>query len=189
PLQADNSAQAAADSGFGQDAFTIDWRSKQATCPGGRTSINCSERLSQRGQSVLRVRFSVRDCRPCSLRDACINSPTGRNRELRLRHHDEHRALQAARAEQKTDAWKERYKIRAGVEGTVAQAVQRCGLRRSRYRGLAKTSLQHQLTGAAINLARIDAHLTGTPRARTRTSHFARLRPADQNPIDGAKTA
>ncbi|MEV0742631.1 transposase [Streptomyces sp. NPDC050549] len=59
-------------------------------------------------------------------------------------------------------------------------------LRRSRYRGLTKTSLQHQLTGAALNLARIDAHLTGTPRAHTRTSHFARLRPADQT-IDGAK--
>lgn len=61
----------------------------------------------------------------------------------------------------------------------MSQAVQRCGLRRSRYGGLAKTSLQHQLTGAAINLARIDAHITQTPRARTRTRHFASLRPAD----------
>ncbi|WP_189111432.1 transposase, partial [Streptomyces camponoticapitis] len=94
--------------------------------------------------------------------------------------------LRAARAEQQTDAWKERYKIRAGDEGTIAQGIHRCGLRRSRYRGLAKTSLQHQLTGAAINLTRIDAHLTETPRARTRTSHFAALRPADQ-PVDGAK--
>lgn len=188
PLQADNSAQATADSGFGQDAFTIDWDSKQATCPGGKTSITWSERLSQRGQPVLRVRFSVRDCRPCPLREACINSPTGKVRELRLRHHDEHHALQAARAEQKSDEWKERYKVRAGVEGTISQAVGRCGLRRSRYRGLTKTSLQHQLTGAAINLARIDAHLTGTPRARTRTSHFARLRPADQM-TGGAETA
>lgn len=43
-----------------------------------------------------------------------------------------------------------------------------------------------QLTGAAINLARIDAHLTDTPRARTRTSHFAALRPVEQL-LDGAK--
>ncbi|MDF4249769.1 IS1182 family transposase [Streptomyces sp. WMMB303] len=188
PLQADNSAQSSTDSGFGQDAFIIDWGSKQATCPGGKTSINWSERLSQTGQPVLRVRFSVLDCRPCPVRRECINSPSGKSRELRLRHHDEHHALQTARAEQKSDEWKERYKVRAGVEGTIAQGVQRCGLRRSRYRGLTKTSLQHQLTGAAINLARVDAHLTGTPRARTRTSHFARLRPADQT-IDGAKKA
>ncbi|QIK10943.1 IS1182 family transposase [Streptomyces sp. ID38640] len=187
PIQADNSAQSSTDSGFGQDAFTIDWDNKQATCPGGKTSTTWSDRLSQRGQPVLRVTFSVSDCRPCPMRRDCINSPnTKRPRELRLRRNDEHHALHAARAEQQTDAWKERYKVRAGVEGTMSQAAQRCGLRRSRYRGLAKTSLQHQLTGAAINLARINAHLTGTPRARTRTSHFAALRPAD-HAIDGAR--
>ena len=71
----------------------------ECTLDGGKTSINWSERLSQRGQPVLRVLFSVRDCRPCSLRQACINSPSGKRRELRLRHHDEHHALQAARAE------------------------------------------------------------------------------------------
>ncbi|MGW3196925.1 transposase, partial [Streptomyces sp. NPDC001118] len=176
-----------ADAGFAQDAFAIDWDNQQATCPGGHTSTTWSERLSQRGQPVLRVRFSRRDCRPCSLRQACINSSTGTVRELRLRHRDEHHALRAARAEQETDAWKRRYQVRAGVEGTMSQAVQRCGLRRSRYRGLTKTGLQHQLTGAAINLARIDAHLTHTPRARTRTSHFAALRPADQETVGGAK--
>jgi IS5 family transposase len=90
-----------------------------------------------------------------------------------LRPREEHEALRQARADRNTDTWKDRYKTRAGVEGTISRAVGRCGLRRSRYSGLAKTSLQHQLTGAAINLARID-----TPRARTRTSHFAALRPA-----------
>ncbi|MEU2430780.1 transposase, partial [Streptomyces sp. NPDC007861] len=83
------------------------------------------------------------------------------------------------RALQQTEEWKDRYKIRAGVEGTFSQGVNRCGFRRSRYRGLPKTSLQHQLIGAAINLARIDAHLTDTPRASTRTSHFAALGPAE----------
>jgi hypothetical protein len=82
----------------------------------------------------------------------------------------EYEALQQARKLQATDEWKDRCKIRAGVEGTVSQAVQVCGLRRSRYRGLAKTSLQHQLTGAAVNLIRINAWLTHKPRARTRTS-------------------
>ncbi|WP_328438426.1 IS1182 family transposase [Streptomyces sp. NBC_00444] len=188
PIQADNSAQTSAEDGFAQDAFTIDWNKQQAACPGGHTSTTWSERLSQRGQPVLRVVFSASDCRPCTMRQACINTTNAkRPRELRLRRQDEHHALHAARAEQQTDAWKERYQIRAGVEGTMSQAVLRCGLRRSRYRGLAKTSLQHQLTGAAINLARIDAHLIDTPRARTRISHFAALRPADQEAASGAK--
>ncbi|MFD7282422.1 IS1182 family transposase [Streptomyces sp. NPDC059862] len=185
PVQANTSAQTGASGGYDQEAFTIDWERKQVTCPGGRASRTWSDRLSEQGLPVIRVQFSVTDCRPCPARRECINSPTAARRELRLRQHDEHQALRAARTEQQTDAWKERYKVRAGVEGTIAQGVQRCGLRRSRYTGLAKASLQHQLTGAAINLARIDAHLIHTPRARTRTSHFARLRPAEQ--LDGAK--
>lgn len=131
------------------------------------------------------------------MRQTCVNTLNTKRpanwgcavtpRELVQRRHDEHLALQAARAEQQTDAWKERYKIRVGVEGTIAQAVQCCGLRRSRYRGLTKTGLQHELTGAANNLAHIDAQHTDTPRARTRTSHFAALRPADQEAASGAK--
>ncbi|MBP2040168.1 hypothetical protein J2Z77_006019, partial [Streptomyces avidinii] len=46
------------------------------------------------------------------------------------------------------------------------------------YRGLAKTSLQHFFTAAAMNFARLDAWLTNTPLAPTRTSPFAALRPA-----------
>jgi Transposase DDE domain len=90
------------------------------------------------------------------------------------------------RAEEQDPHRRDHFKIRAGVEGTISQAVHRCGLRRSRYRGLAKTGLQHRLTAAAIDLARIDAHLTGAPRAKTRTSHFAALHPADQT-TNGAK--
>ncbi|GAA2798044.1 hypothetical protein GCM10010505_26370 [Kitasatospora aburaviensis] len=177
PVAANTSAQSDPAGGHGQEAFTIDWDREQVTCPGGHTSVNWSSRLSEHGLPVIRVRFSSTNCRPCPARTACINSPNAPRRELRLRRHDEHHALQAARTEQQTDDWKERYKVRAGVEGTIAQGVQRCGMRRSRYRGLAKTSLQHQLTGAALNLTRIDAHLTDTPRARTRTSHFTALRP------------
>ncbi|MFF7315130.1 IS1182 family transposase, partial [Streptomyces sp. NPDC008137] len=185
PMAANTAASA--DGPFGQDSFTIDWDREQVTCPNGVVSTQWAERRSQQGLPVIRVRFSPANCRPCPhLRD-CVSSPTAQRRELNLRQgRDEHEIVRTARAEQRTDAWKERYKIRAGIEGTISQAVGRCGLRRSRYRGLAKTSLQHQLTGAAINLARIDAHLASTPRARTRTSHFAALRPADHK-VDGAK--
>lgn len=89
----------------------------------------------------------------------------------------EHKALRQARRVQQTDDWKDRYNVRAGIEGSIAQATQGFGMRRSRYRGRARTSLQHQLTGAAINLTRIDARLTQTPRSRTRTSHLTALRP------------
>lgn len=159
--------------GFPIGAFTIDWDRRTVACPGGKNSTRWA-REPVRDKVEIRVQFSKTDCGPCKVKDSCTRGP---RRELTFQDRDLHEVLHQRRAEQETDAWKERYKMRAGVEGAISQAVSRCGLRRSRYRGLAKTSLQHQLTGAAINLARIDAHLTGTPRART--SHFAALRPAD----------
>lgn len=172
---------------FGLDAFTIDWKHRQVSCPNGVTTTHWYPRLDSNGVPAIRVRFPASRCRPCPDLRKCVSSATGRQHELMLRQQQaEHEAIRHIHAEQQTDAWKERYKIRAGVESTISQAAGHCGLRRSRYRGLAKTSPQHQLTGAAINLARIDAHLTGTPRARTRTSQFTRLCPDELTPA-GAK--
>ena len=86
-----------------------------------------------------------------------------------------HAALQARRHEQETPAWRLAYQIRAGIEGTLSQAVRGMGIRRARYDGLHKTQLQHVLTSTAINLVRIDAVLTQTPRSKTRRSSFTRL--------------
>ena len=49
------------------------------------------------------------------------------------------------------------------------------GINRARYLGLTKTHLQHLLTAAAINLARLAAWLAGEPRTQTRQSRFVRL--------------
>ena len=72
-------------------------------------------------------------------------------------------------------AWKKRYQLRAGVEGTLSQAVRAFGLRRSRYIGLAKTGLQQVCTAAAMNVARGVRWLDGVPRAKTRVTRFAAL--------------
>ena len=69
-------------------------------------------------------------------------------------------------------------KRRAGIEGTLSQGVRAFGLRHTRYRGTAKTHLQHIATAAAINIDRIVAWLDERPRAQTRTSRFAALAPA-----------
>lgn len=67
------------------------------------------------------------------------------------------------------------YARRAGVEGTLSQGARAFGLRRMCYRGFAKTSLQHVVTAAAMNVERLTAWLSGQPRAKIRTSRFARL--------------
>ncbi len=74
-----------------------------------------------------------------------------------------------------SDEGYKRYARRAGIEGTISQAVRAFGARRSRYAGIAKTHLQQVATAAAINLDRLAAWLAGRPQETTRTSRFAAL--------------
>ena len=55
-------------------------------------------------------------------------------------------AQQRLRAEQATGDWRRRYALRCGVESLISQASRRSDLHHARYRGLAKTHLQHVLT-------------------------------------------
>jgi hypothetical protein len=86
-----------------------------------------------------------------------------------------HQAQLAARTEQNTTGGQAKYAIRAGVESTMHQAVTACGARHTRYRGSAKTHLQHTFSAVALNLIRLDAWWTDHPLDRTRTSHLTRL--------------
>ncbi|MEV0639905.1 transposase [Streptomyces sp. NPDC050619] len=49
------------------------------------------------------------------------------------------------RLDRQTEQRQRRYAIRAGIEATLAQNVRGHGLRGSRYRGLARTRVQHIL--------------------------------------------
>ena len=172
PLLADNSPQAR-NGGYTTDAFAIDWDNREVVCPQGATSASWNP-CTQRGTEAIVVRFDAADCGPCPVRDQCTTA-TRRGRQLSLRPREVHQAVQEARAEQETDQWAERYKIRAGVEGTMRQTTHVTGIRRARYRGLAKTRLEHAIAATAINLIRLDAWWTGHPLDRTRTTHLQRL--------------
>jgi hypothetical protein len=78
--------------------------------------------------------------------------------------HRQQKAQQRLRAEQATADWRQRYGLRCGVESLIAQASRLCDLHQARYRGLAKTHLQHVLTALALNLVRVDAWLTRSRR-------------------------
>jgi hypothetical protein len=47
-------------------------------------------------------------------------------------------AQQQIRAEQATDAWRQRYGLRCGVESLISQASRLSDLHQARYRGLAR---------------------------------------------------
>ena len=84
-------------------------------------------------------------------------------------------ALLAARKREETDAFKDIYRHRAGIEGTHSQAVRTMGLRRSRYVGLPKTHLAHVAIATSVNLVQLSHWLNGQAPEQTRTSAFKRV--------------
>jgi hypothetical protein len=173
PVLLDTSVQARAGAGFQAAAFHIDWQSRQATCPQGQVSSSWSP-CTQHGTHKIVVKFSGVTCGACPVRDQCTTAKRG-GRQLTLNPRDLHDTLRQARTEQATKDWRADYALRAGVEGTIRQAIAVTGLRRARYRGLAKTHLEHVYSAVALNLIRLDAWWNGHPLDRTRTSHLAHL--------------
>jgi transposase len=178
PVGADTSWQARAHEGFDVACFAIDWEQQQARCPQGQRSTGWYERHNHRsGTSEVLIRFAAATCGGCEVRARCTQAGESGARTLTVRPETEHTALHAARARQESEAFKQLYAQRAGIEGTLSQGVRAGGLRRSRYRGQAKTHLQHLLVAVAINLTRLMAWLADAPRATTRVSAFAALAP------------
>ncbi|MSO23354.1 MAG: hypothetical protein EXQ58_08905, partial [Acidobacteria bacterium] len=113
---------------YKSDAFDIDVEQRRATCPADQTSTQCS-RLEEEKTGKVSYRFEwSTHCHPCP--------------------------LQARRREMKTESFQKQMKQRNAIEGTHSELARAHGLRRARYRGLKKVTLQNYLIGAACNVNR-----------------------------------
>jgi transposase len=162
-----------AQDGFALTDFTIDWKAQQVSCPQGKKSVSWRTINTPSGPRI-QAQFSRTECGDCTVRHNCT-PPTSTRRQLQFHLQDEYEALHAARARMRDPAWLQRYHRRAGAEGTLSQGVRAFGMRRSRYIGLAKTSLQQACTAVAMNVSRVVHWLDGEPRAKTRVTRFAAL--------------
>lgn len=176
PVPSSKSWQSREEGAFDHTQFEIDWEQKKAVCPGGKTSTSWADRKSWRGTPNIMIAFHLNDCSPCPLRSRCTRAKSV-GRTLTVYPQEKYEALQNARERQETEAFKQLYGERAGIEGTVSQGVRSMGLRQSRYIGLARTHLQHVATAAAINVVRVANWLAGEEPEPTRISPFQALAP------------
>lgn len=175
PMQPDVSWQARANDGYAASDFAVDWEQEEVRCPQGKTSHTWVPTADGRGGQVVRIRFARADCQDCPARPRCTTSRTaGRTLTLPPTAAQYH-ACQEARQRQETAAFREQYRHRAGIEGTISQAIRRTGLRQARYRGQAKLHLQHCAEAAALNVIRLADYFAETPRAHTRRSHLVQV--------------
>ena len=178
PVGQDPSWQQREQTGYAVGDFTLDWPGRVATCPQGQQSVGWTQPQDRRQHPTVVIRFATATCLACPVRDQCTRGHEGRT--LTLTPPEVHAALQQRRAEQRTPAFVQQYALRAGVEGTISQAVRTTRLRRTPYRGLPKTHLHHVAIAAGLNLKRIVVHLhaqsLGKPSRPARPkSPFARL--------------
>ena len=175
PTRQDVRWQAHVEGGFAISQFVIDWDQQHATCLGGHTSVSWTPAIDNRDNEVIKIKFASATCRPCPYRPQCTRAQRYPRRTITLRPREQYAALKSARQRQSTPAFAAEYARRAGIEGTLSYGIRSCGLRRSRYRGLARTHGQHVLTAAAMNLPRVAYWLAGEPRTQTRRSPLRKL--------------
>lgn len=137
---------------YSSEAFDVRVEQRLAVCPAGHESTNCS-RLEEkkRGKVNYRFEWNRRLCETCDLRAQCLGKGQAHRTLLVGEHHD---LVQGRRREQKTEAFAKDMWRRNGIEGTISELARGYGLRKCRYRGLAKTRLQNLLIGAACNIKR-----------------------------------
>jgi transposase len=153
--------------GFAKEDFHVDWHAETVRCPQGIVSPRWKPTVAD-GKPRLSVLFRRADCRTCTVRQQCTGNVDGKGRHLILLPESLQEIQTRARALQQTSEWQRRYALRAGCEATVSETVHAHGLRHCRYRGLAKTHVQHVLTAAGANIIRLAQHRPD-PRRRPRS--------------------
>lgn len=135
---------------FSAEDFDIDIENRKAVCPTGKQNTQCS-RLDEKERGIM-YRFEwTTACHDCPMRHKCVGK---RHRHRTLTVSEHHMHLQARRRAMKTEVFWRDMEHRNGIEGTISELARGYDLRRSRYRGQAKTRLQTLMIGAACNLKR-----------------------------------
>jgi hypothetical protein len=124
-------------------------------CPAGQAPAR--HQPSRSGKAVLAI-FSASQCRGCPLRHVCPTEKRRDGRHLRITKADV--AVARRRLEQETEQFKERHKIRSGIEATNSE-LKRChGLGKLRVRRRPRVGLAVRLKVLALNVKRYVGHLT-----------------------------
>lgn len=132
------------------DDFNIDEATEQVVCcPAGHAPTS-SEHDPQTGKTRTVMPDSA--CGPCEYSDQC--PVTKRRHGYQLDHTAKQRRLASRRCEEATDVFRERYKIRGGIESTNSGLKRRTGMGRLRVRGSPRVFHAIYLKVAGWNILR-----------------------------------
>jgi hypothetical protein len=127
----DQSKEAASYERLTMDDFDIDEQTEEVKCCPAGCAPDSSVHDKQTEKTTTVMPASA--CRPCDFYGQCPVEK--RHGQYRLEHTAKQRRLVARRREQDTEVFRERYRIRAGIEATHSGLKRTTGLGRLRVRG------------------------------------------------------
>jgi len=149
----------------GRDRFQFNSEGLVTRCPQGHTPVD--HRILSANNSTrrsLHAIFAGNMCRACTMLDRCpVRTPNHRGRgcqardttgDFRLEITPEIRLRDQMYALQQTSEWKNRYKIRAGIEATNSELKRAHGIGRLRVRRIAKVCFAVACKIIACNIKR-----------------------------------
>lgn len=168
---------------MGRDQFEFDQKGFVIKCPLGHSPIDhrILSANNKKGRSLHAI-FNGDICRKCSLLNHCpVRAPNHRDRgcdirdtvgDFRLEITPQLRLRDQMYAIQQTDAWKQRYKIRAGVEATISELKRRHGIGKLRVRRAVKVRFALACKVTSCNIKRWAKACTGSGKALQRLIRF-----------------
>ena len=139
---------------FTVDDFLYDPENIKLMCPAGHISTNCYElslakyQLNKPGYAF---RFRPSWCNVCPLKPKCVKNKQGRR--IYISYYEPY--FRQARERLATEEGKQAYRNRYKIEQKVADLTRYCGLRRCRYRGLARAHIHTLLATIVCNIKRM----------------------------------
>jgi hypothetical protein len=159
---------------MGRDRFTFDANGFVIRCPEGQRPID--HRILSANNTTNRSQHAIFDgntCRACKVLDQCpVRAPNHRDRgcgvretvgDFRLEVTPQLRLRDQMYSRQQTTEWKERYKIRAGIEATFSELKRAHGMGRLRVRRAAKVCFAVTCKVIACNIKRWAKTHMGNP--------------------------
>jgi hypothetical protein len=123
-------------------------------CPAGQEP---ERHQPTRNGNAMQACFTMKQCRRCPLRDQCPTEKRRGRRVLQFGAADV--AVARRRVEQQTTRFKDRHKIRSGIEATNSELKRRHGLGKLRVRCRRRVGLAVRLKALAVNVKRYVEHL------------------------------
>lgn len=124
-------------------------------CPEGHGPI----KIKHNKKGTITAIWAEAVCQTCPLLSACAVKKAKNGYRL-LYNHSQAEAARYRRDEQ-SDAFKEKYRYRAGIEATNSRYIHMTGARRMRYRGLTRIDYAARLKALGINLFRAAKFMLG----------------------------